>query len=480
MGLGRMGMVVNQFQRLYSGGSVVGLGEWELLRRYLDRGDEDAFRAIVSRHGPMVMAVCRRVLGEARDVEDAFQVTFLILAQKAGKLSQGDSVGHWLYGVAYRVALRARTASARRQARERAVPSPEVTSGDDPSGFELGVVIDEELVKLPRKYRAPVVLCYLEGLTHEEAAEQLDWPIGTVKGRLSRARDLLKGRLSRRGLAPESLASVVGLLQGSRAVVSPSLIERTAKAALEIAAGRATGMVSASAAALLEEGVRTMFFHKLKLGIAILMVLGTGAVVVAYQGTKKPVEAVKLAPNGPDPAQQLLSPPIPKNFFAGPIAEWPILVDKTPKTKAILEKLEVPISMNFLQETPLEDVKKYIEQATQDEAAGFPNGIPIYIDPIGLQEAEKTMASTVSLTLEGIPLKTTLRVILKQLGLTYTVKDGLLTITSLDSEDMPTAFGSLIEKSEQGELTKEQYKELIEILKLRNEVRKLEELKSPQ
>ena len=114
------------------------------------------------------------------------------------------------------------------------------------------------------------------------------------------------------------------------------------------------------------------------------------------------------------------------------------LFDRDEKTKAILKKLGEPISMNFPNDTPLEDIKKYIEQSTQDEAAGLPTGIPIYVDPQGLQDADKTMASTVAINLEGIPLKTTLRLLLKQLSLTYTVKDGLLTITSTQSDDQPT------------------------------------------
>jgi RNA polymerase sigma factor (sigma-70 family) len=459
-----MGAVVHQFQRLYSGGSIVGLSEWELLRLYLDRGDEDAFRAIVDSHGPMVMGVCRRVLGEARDVEDAFQVTFLILAKKAGKLGQGDPVGHWLYGVAYRVALRARSSTARRNARERTVPAPELASTEDPSGFESSRVIDEELAKLPAKYRAPIVLCYLEGLTHDEAAQQLGWPVGTVKGRLSRARDLLKGRLSRRGLAPEHLASVIGLIEASRAIVSPAVLEQTARAALEIAAGRASGIVSASAALLLEEGIRTMFFNKLKLAVVALVVLGTGAVVAAYQVSKRPVDQKS------EPARKTVIP----DGYDGPVAQWPIFVDKTPKTLAILKKLDEPIAMKFSTETPLEDVKKYIQDSTQDEAAGLPTGIPIYIDPQGLQDADITMLSTISIDLEGIPLKTTLRLLLKQIGLTYEVKDGLLTITANNPNDHPSPYDRLLDMDRRGELTREQHQQLMEVLKLRIELIKLQ------
>jgi RNA polymerase sigma factor (sigma-70 family) len=488
-----MGLVMDQFQRLYSGGSVVGLGEWELLRRYLDRGDEDAFRAIMANHGPMVMGVCRRVLGEARDVEDAFQVTFLILARKAGKLTPGDPVGHWLYGVAYRVALRARSAMARRHARERTVPAPEMASIDDPSGFEVGRVIDEELARLPAKYRGPVVLCYLEGLTHEEAARQLGWPVGTVKGRLSRARNLLKGRLSRRGLAPAQQASMIGLIQEARGLVPPSLAERTARAALEIAAGRASGMVSASAAVLLEEGIRTMFFHKLKLGIVALMILGTGAAVIAYQGSKGPGEGANAATKASEPAKEKVAAPAPQDGKAqappkefagsmdgggidesgGPLSEWSVLLDHHPRNKVILNALDKPLAMKFTSETPLEDVIKYIRDSTVDKAAGLPEGIPIYVDPQGLQDADKTMASTISIDLEGIALKTTLRLLLNQLGLTYWVREGLLTITSSQTDDDPSPLDRLMEMARRGELTKEQYKDLMETLKLQIEIAKL-------
>jgi RNA polymerase sigma factor (sigma-70 family) len=469
---GRMGVVVDQFQRLYTGGSIVGLSEWELLRRYLDRGDEAAFRAIVASHGPMVMSVCRRVLGEARDVEDAFQVTFLILAKKAGKLVPGDPIGHWLYGVAYRVALRARSATARRHARERTVASPEMASVEDPASFELAQVIDEELTRLPSKYRGPVVLCYLEGLTHEEAARQLGWPVGTVKGRLSRARDLLKGRLSRRGMAPTGLGAMVGLLSGSRALVTPSLIERTAKAALAIAAGRASGMVSASAALLLEEGIRTMVFSKLKFGLAALLVLGTGAAVVAYQGSNGSSE---VARSKPDPLlPQNTANLAAKAEFDGPVSEWPILMNQNPANQVILRLLEKPLPIKFSTETPLEDVIKYIRDSTHDAADGFPDGIPIYVDPQGLQDSDKTMQSTISIDLEGIPLKTTLELLLRQLGLIYRVRDGLMTITSSEPDDDPSPLDRLLDMAERGELSKPQCQELLETLKLRIELLKLQ------
>jgi RNA polymerase sigma factor (sigma-70 family) len=160
------GAVLQQIDRLFRQGSGAGLPEWQLLNRYVTRRDESAFEAIVARHGPMVLGVCRRVLDDPHAVEDAFQATFLVLVRKAGSLSERDAIGHWLYGVAHRVALRARADAARRRIREKlanpcTVPAPL----EDPSRCEIGPLLDDELSRLPGKYRAPIVLCYLEGLT---------------------------------------------------------------------------------------------------------------------------------------------------------------------------------------------------------------------------------------------------------------------------------------------------------------------------
>ena len=470
MGRGQFGPVVRQFRHLFAGNSVAGVSEWQLLHRYLDRRDEVAFEAIVSRHGPMVLGVCRRILGDAGDVEDAFQATFLILARKGATLGESDPVGHWLYGVAYRVALKARASAARRRALERSSPPPEASKSEDPARRELAEVIDAEVARLPAKYRAPVVLCYLEGLTHEEASQQLGWPVGSVKGRLSRAKDILKGRLSRRGVAPASGALLVALVREARAAVPSALLKLTIKAAT---AGPTSGTVPAAVASLAAGSLTTMFLSKLKATAAILLVLGTGAAVLAYQATKGDGKNPAKDRGQPPSSQAQATPPASTSDVPDWVAGWPSLtrqMDDHPGNKRILGALEQPVSMHFPTDTPLEDIKKYIENATEDKAAGLPKGIPIYFDPQGLQDADKTMASTVSINLEGLPLKTTLELALKQLALTYRVQDGLLFITSTQPEDQVTPLGIMEDKAMRGELTREQYKQLIEVLKLRKEV----------
>ena len=192
------------------------LPDEQLLDLFLERKGSDAeaaFETLVRRHGPMVLGVCRHILDELHDAEDAFQATFLVLARKAGTIRDRRVLGRWLYEVAYRIAIRSKTHSARRRTHEReGAEMSAVAAGPefDAAWIELRPVLHEEVNRLPEKYRTAVVLCYLEGRTNEEAAEMLQWPVGTVKGRLSRARDMLRSRLTRRGLASRPRSSRCG------------------------------------------------------------------------------------------------------------------------------------------------------------------------------------------------------------------------------------------------------------------------------
>ena len=183
-------------------GVIGGLSDGQLLDRFVERREGAVFEAIVRRHGPMVWGVCRRVLRDHHDAEDAFQATFLVLARKAASVMPREKLGNWLYGVAYQTAMKARAMRAKRRGREGQVPDmPEPMAAPDDLRDELAESLDRELSRLPEKYRIPIVLCDLEGRTHKEAASQLGWPIGTVSSRLSRARSMLAKRLSRRGLS---------------------------------------------------------------------------------------------------------------------------------------------------------------------------------------------------------------------------------------------------------------------------------------
>ena len=191
----------------------------------------------------MVLGVCRRVLRDHHDAEDAFQATFLILARKAGSVRPGSMLPNWLYGVAHRVAIKADAINARRRSRERQVTTmPEPETMPEVDADELHVLLDRELSRLPARYRVPVVLCDLEGLGHKEAALRLGWPIGTVSGRLSRARALLARRLSRRGLVLSAGSLAVALGQESASASVPaSLLSLTIETAIPFAAGQAIG-----------------------------------------------------------------------------------------------------------------------------------------------------------------------------------------------------------------------------------------------
>ncbi len=204
---------------LYRGDSAAGLTDEGLLRRFLDGLDDGepdvadaAFAALMGRHGPMVLGVCRRALDDPNDVDDAFQATFLVLVRRARTVRIEGSLGRWLYGVARKVAARARSESGRRRSRlgvdptTHADPSP----ADHPDRAEVSVAIDEELARLPERYRAPILLCGLDGLSYEEAAGRLRWPVGTLKSRLSRGRERLAARLTRRGIAPGVVMPILG------------------------------------------------------------------------------------------------------------------------------------------------------------------------------------------------------------------------------------------------------------------------------
>jgi RNA polymerase sigma factor (sigma-70 family) len=250
------------------------LTDGQLLERYLAAREEAAFEALVRRHGPMVLGVCRRVLKNSADAEDAFQATFLVLVRKAAAVLPRNRVGHWLYGVAYRTALKARSTTARRQARERTMSTQEAFEAE--AADDWLPLLDHELNRLPEKYRLPVVLCDLEGKTRKEAARHLDWPEGTVATRLTRGRSLLAVRLARRGVALTAAGLALGLSRQACAAGMPAaLVSATVRAATDYAAcPAAAAAVSARVAALTEGVLKSMLLTRLKTLTAVVVVLG--------------------------------------------------------------------------------------------------------------------------------------------------------------------------------------------------------------
>ena len=235
----RLGAALRQIHGLFEDGTVAGLTDGQLLDRYLTRRDESAFAALVMRHGPMVLGVCHAVLHGSPEVEDAFQATFLVLIRKAATIRGRDAVGGWLHRVAHRVAVEAGRDRARRDRRERATGDPpdRVAVGESLADDDWRIPLHEELARLPERFRQPVVLCYLEGKTHAQAAVELKWSEATLRRRLADARGLLRSRLTRRGVAVSSGALAAALSSQATAAVPSGWADALAR----VAAGPTSG-----------------------------------------------------------------------------------------------------------------------------------------------------------------------------------------------------------------------------------------------
>src|SRR6266702_3674595 len=199
---GGLDLVIEYVSRLTGTHAARQTSDGALIERFIQHRDEAAIAELVHRHGPMVWTVCRQILPEPHDAEDAFQATFLVLVRKARSIKRRDSLKSWLYGVAYRIAIRARSAGSRRRSLERqGVPMDTLRAASEVDWQHVGPVLHDELLRLPEKYRLPLLLCCFDSKTHEQAAAELSWPVGTVKTRLLRAKEMLLARLDRRGLA---------------------------------------------------------------------------------------------------------------------------------------------------------------------------------------------------------------------------------------------------------------------------------------
>jgi RNA polymerase sigma factor (sigma-70 family) len=254
-----------------------GMTDGQLLGQFLANKDESAFAALVQRHGSMVMAVCKRVLGHTQDAEDAFQATFLVFVRKAASIRRPSLLNNWLYGVAYRTAMKARTLSARRKAREREAAMASRREPHDARRNDWELVLDQELNLIPDKYRAPILLCDLGGRTRKEAARHLGLSEGTLNSRLARGRTMLARRLARHGLAVSGamLPSLLSQNIASASVLT-AVVSSTTKAATVFVAGQAAtnGLISAKVVALTEGVLKAMLLTKLKMMSAVVLMLG--------------------------------------------------------------------------------------------------------------------------------------------------------------------------------------------------------------
>jgi RNA polymerase sigma factor (sigma-70 family) len=306
------------------------LTDGELLERFCRAGEETAFALLVQRHGPLVLSICRRVSRDAHDAEDAFQATFLVLARKAQAVRKQSSLASFLYGVARRVALQARLRAARRKARERARPeSSPLEPCDELTDQELRRLLDEELSLLPDRYRAPVILCYLEGKTQEQAAQELGCPRTSLASRLGRALGLLNQRLTRRGVALSAAGLVAALVDEAAASPIPALLTLSA---VRTAVQGLSGGVSASVATLARQGMPPMLTTKWLTGCALLLL--TVVLAAAGYGLSSPPAEPPAAAEAVEAEKAPVVPVSPGTPFLGPRMVAGTVVDPAGKPVA--------------------------------------------------------------------------------------------------------------------------------------------------
>jgi RNA polymerase sigma factor (sigma-70 family) len=385
----------------------------ELVEQFLADGDEAAFEALVRRHGAMVYRVCWRVLQQAQDTEDAFQATFLVAAQKLRAVRKVESVASWLHGIAHRVALKARASAAARQGHRPPRPSP-CAPADEITWAELRMVLDAELACLPERWRLPLVLCYLEGLTQDEAAGQLRWSKNTLRRRLDEARRALGRRLSRRGVEwPATFASVV-LSDCTVSANGPArLAESTAAAAVQLSAGQtgAASLVAPRVIELAKGALTSMVLTKLKIAagfVLVLAVVGTGV----SGGLRSPQEKEeKSAPErvvgdrrgddkGKDPA--LRDKPDPDATKPPPARDKPdpdaVKLDRDDRIRPG-DRLSIRAT-NTLPNDPIDGV--FTVEASGKVALG-PSYGRVQIDRLTLEEAEEMIQQRLGKILRSNP-----------------------------------------------------------------------------
>lgn len=444
-------------ETLFRLGNLGNLDDGQLLERFRTCNDArgtEAFRVLVERYGPIVMGVCRGVLGDVNHADDAFQTTFLVLVRKAGSIRNGQSIGPWLHGVALRVARRARARAARRSIFEKPLDREACATlaigNDEPD--ERIEVVHEEIDRLPEKLRSPLVLCCLEELTYEQAARQLGVNEPTLRGRLHRGRQELESRLRARGLSVGAILPPNSPSAGLLWPVSQPLVEATVQLASKwFTLGALVIGAGSPVVHLLAQGVlRTMIWNNVKItaipALIAASVLGTAVLAQqgrdAGQGQNSGGASAQTAPSkgSPDeaasPAPKQPGERRSKGDVEQRIKELEKLIrlqqavskqqELQRKTAHIRDLLARESDLAFPNGVSLEQFLKAVRSSTSSK--DYP-GIPIYVDPVGLQEVEKTVESQVVVE-RGDTLAQVLQQALRRLKLGYEVDDGLLRIDS--------------------------------------------------
>ena len=418
MANGLTAQAVLQVARVFRDGSLVGMSDRQILERFVESQDETAFEAILTRHGPMVRRVCQQMLWNSHDVDDAVQAVFLVLVRKAGFIQLEGSLGPWLYTVARRVAARARANRRKRLERESFNDNPPEPSYSSVAGTsEIPIIIHDELGRLPERLRAPLVLCYLQGLTHDVAARQLACPVGTVRSRLARGRNLLHQRITRRGLTLTAAALGGALESIAGAAVSmhlpASLVRSITAAAVESV--RINGIGLSKSFAMVLEGVLNVLPIKKVAVLATAISAGTIAFAVVGRATVGQTQELKSQDG------QSLDGASKQDVTGDHLSETPKLVPKKSSSVLAIEaKLDERISVNF-------DKQPLVEAATSLRNY---SGLNIVLDPRALIEKGVTSSTLVSLTVEQVPIRSVLKLMLRPIGLTYKVEDDGVLITS--------------------------------------------------
>jgi RNA polymerase sigma factor (sigma-70 family) len=381
----QMSNVIQHLRRAVLVRDGAGLTDRQLLEDFISRLDEAALAALIHRHGPMVWGVCRRVLRNYHDAEDAFQATFLVLVRRAASIASPALLANWLYGVAHQTALKARATNGKRRERERQVPQmPEPAATEKDLWNDLQPLLDQELSRLPDIYRVAIVLCELEGKTRKAAARQIGVPEGTLAARLARGRVMLAKRLARHGLAVSAGSLAAVLAQGeASASVPTTLLSSTINTAALFAVGKAagTGAISAPVAALTQGVLKTMFLRKLKIATVVLLsMVAFGGVLLSYpsMAAQQPAQSTPVEPRtNPAKGEQALA--TEKDGEAGALL----------RDHKVLRELKCTLAQREKIEDALEEMDESIR--TQIDAQikvqlGIPGGGPVNMVMVGQDE----------------------------------------------------------------------------------------------